>query len=75
MVYPKENLDEGYRVIRDFVRLRLSTLKQEDKASLESEFKEWLTEESFDQDEIWTIPDLTDEGLCDFFHRAISQGK
>ncbi|KGG23303.1 hypothetical protein EV09_0927 [Prochlorococcus marinus str. SS35] len=37
------------------------------------EFKEWLIEENSDGVDIWTIPDLTDEGLCDFFKRAISK--
>ncbi|KGG12178.1 hypothetical protein EV05_1383 [Prochlorococcus sp. MIT 0601] len=40
---------------------------------LYSEFREWIEDTNFDDDETWSIPDLTDEGLRDFFKRAISQ--
>ncbi len=52
---------------------RLGSLKGKDREAVIFEFKEWLLETAHDGDEIWSIPDLTDEGLRDFFRRAISR--
>ena len=73
MVYPKDYPDEGQKLICDHVRRRLFSLGNNDREALEAEFKEWLAEETFDQGDLWSIPDLSDDGLRDFFCRAISQ--
>ncbi|KGG35654.1 hypothetical protein EV11_1218 [Prochlorococcus sp. SS52] len=61
------------RVIDSYLSERLKSLQGKDRRALIMEFKEWLIEENSDGVDIWTIPDLTDEGLCDFFKRAISK--
>ena len=61
------------RVIDDYLAKRLSALEGSDRKALILEFKEWISDKSSEVDNVWTIPDLTDEGLCDFFKRAISR--
>ena len=65
--------EESMRVIDDYLGKRLNSLEGEDREALVFEFKEWLTDKSSDEDNVWTIPDLTDDGLRDFFKRAISR--
>ena len=65
--------DKGLQVIDSYLRHRLSRLKGKDRIALILEFKEWLIEDNQTDADIWTIPDLTDEGLRDFFKRAISR--
>ncbi len=65
--------DRSMQVIDDYLSERLRNLNGKDRDSVLNEFKEWLANESSDGDEIWTIPDLTDDGLRDFFKRAISR--
>ncbi len=72
MRYLSGTPDKGMSIIDDYLCQRLQALKGKDKTALVMEFKEWLVETSYEEDEVWTIPDLTDEGLCDFFKRAIS---
>jgi len=60
-------------IIDDYLSSRIQVLKGKDRDAIVLEFKEWILEENSDGDEIWTIPDLTDEGLLDFFMRAISR--
>ena len=74
MKYSRDYMDEGHGFICFHIKSRLLILKGKQKDALYSEFKEWLDDELFDQDDVWSIPDLTDEGLCDFFKRAISRG-
>ena len=61
------------RVIDDFLSERLKFLNGKNRDAIVLEFKEWIVEVNSDGDDVWTIPDLTDEGLCDFFKRAISK--
>ncbi len=65
--------DQCINVIDKFLIERLSYLKGKERKALLSEFKEWLIEGDDPDSEIWTIPDLTDAGLRDFFKRAISK--
>ncbi len=64
---------KGMEIIDDYLSKRIQVLKGKDRDAIVLEFKEWILEENSDGDEIWTIPDLTDEGLLDFFMRAISR--
>ncbi len=64
--------DKSIRVIDAYISRRLAVLKGGNRDAFVLEYKEWLSPEANYGDEIWTIPDLTDEGLCDFFRRAIS---
>ncbi len=73
MEYFESHLDEGFKSMLSSIRHRLSLIEGKDKESIYAEFKEWLEGDSYDQYEVWSIPDLSDEGLCDFFRRAISQ--
>ena len=52
---------------------RLNSLKGKDKTSLYNEFKELLTERKTFQEDLWSIPDLTNERYKNFFLRAINQ--
>ncbi len=63
--------EKSMLVIDDYLSTRLSMLQGKDKAALLLEFKEWMLTEG--ENDIWSIPDLTDEGLCDFFKRAITK--
>ena len=65
--------EKGLTVIDDYLVERIKILKGEDQKALLLEFKEWIMEKDIDGDNIWTIPDLTDDGLRDFFKRAISR--
>ena len=65
--------DKSMQVIDQYLIRRLSFLKGEDRNALISEFKEWLLEGNDPDADSWAIPDLTDEGLRDFFTRAISR--
>ena len=65
--------NKGMEIIDDYLAKRIQMLKGKDRDAIVLEFKEWILEENSDGDEIWTIPDLTDEGLLDFFMRAISK--
>ncbi|KGG15509.1 MULTISPECIES: hypothetical protein [unclassified Prochlorococcus] len=65
--------DKSIKVIDDYFSERVNLLRGKDKNALISEFKEWLIKDRRAEDNVWTIPDLTDEGLCDFFKRAISK--
>ena len=65
--------DKCIQVIERHLIERLSYVKGADRIALIAEFKEWLFEDNDPDDDIWTIPDLTDEGLHDFFKRAISK--
>ena len=65
--------NKGMEIIDDYLSKRIQLLKGKDRDAIVLEFKEWILEENSDGDEIWTIPDLTDEGLLDFFMRAISR--
>ena len=65
--------DKSMRVIDDFLSERLKFLNGKNRDAIVLEFKEWIVEVNSDGDDVWTIPDLTDEGLCDFFKRAISK--
>ena len=65
--------NKGMEIIDDYLSKRIQVLKGKDRDAIVLEFKEWILEENSDGAEIWTIPDLTDEGLLDFFMRAISR--
>ncbi len=65
--------NKGMEIIDDYLSKRIQVLKGKERDAIVLEFKEWILEENSDGDEIWTIPDLTDEGLLDFFLRAISR--
>ena len=65
--------NKGMEIIDDYLSRRIQVLKGKDRDAIVLEFKEWILEENSNGDEIWTIPDLTDEGLLDFFLRAISR--
>ncbi len=65
--------NKGMEIIDDYLSKRIQVLKGKDRDAIVLEFKEWILEENSNGDEIWTIPDLTDEGLLDFFMRAISR--
>ena len=65
--------DKCIQVIERHLMERLSSIKGDDRIALIAEFKEWLWEECDSEADIWTIPDLTDEGLRDFFRRAITK--
>ncbi len=65
--------DKCMQVIDRYLVERVSYLEGADRLALISEFKEWIVEGNDPEADIWTIPDLTDEGLCDFFKRAISK--
>ena len=65
--------DKSIQVIDQYLIKRLSLLKGGDRNALISEFKEWLLEGNDPDTDSWAIPDLTDEGLRDFFKRAISK--
>tara|TARA_B100001250_G_scaffold206296_1_gene177082 strand:- start:21 stop:245 length:225 start_codon:yes stop_codon:yes gene_type:complete len=73
MAYTKDHVDQNLREISAYVASRSVALKGKDRIAISMEFKEWLDVNDLDPDDIWTIPDLTDEGLLDFFKRAISQ--
>ena len=73
MKYLKGPPEKGMRIIDDFLSERLRIIKGKERDSLVMEFKEWIADDYFDENNVWTIPDLTDEGLCDFFRRAISK--
>ncbi len=73
MTYATDHLKQNISEISDYLISRASYLKGNDRDALINEFKEWLIDSDLDQDDIWTIPDLTDDGLLDFFKRAISQ--
>ena len=73
MNYFSDSADKSMVVLDNYLAKRLSTLTGKDRAAMVLEFKEWLIEKNIEGDEIWTIPDLTDDGLCDFFKRAISR--
>ncbi len=61
------------QLIFGYLAKRLNTLKGKDKASLYNEFKEWLAERNISKEELWSIPDLTNERYKNFFLRAINQ--
>ena len=65
--------DKCLQIIERHIIKRLSCIKGGDRVALIAEFKEWLWEECDSEADIWTIPDLTDEGLRDFFRRAITK--
>ncbi len=65
--------EESMKVIDEYLVNRLNHLKGKNREALLLEFKEWILDENKGTDNVWTIPDLTDEGLCDFFRRAISR--
>ncbi len=65
--------NKGMKIIDDYLSRRIHCLSGKDRDAIVLEFKEWILEENLNGDEIWTIPDLTDEGLLDFFRRAISR--
>ena len=71
MQHLSDSPDKCMRIIDEFLSKRLRSLEGRDKDALFWEYKEWLINENNKDDEIWAIPDLTDEGLCDFFKRAI----
>ena len=73
MKYLYGGADKSIQVIERYLINRLSCLNGADRLAFISEFKEWLLEENDPDADIWTIPDLTDEGLRDFFKRAISR--
>ena len=73
MEYLASTPDNCMKVIDEYLSLRLKTLKGRNRNALIMEYKEWLIEGEEEVEDIWTIPDLTDEGLCDFFKRAISR--
>ena len=59
--------------LQEYLSNRLITLKGRDLKAFESEFKEWIHEGSDAEKKVWTIPDLTDKQLRNFFLRAIAQ--
>ena len=65
--------DKCIQVIERHLIERLTFVKGGDRIALIAEFKEWLLEGNDPEADICTIPDLTDEGLHDFFKRAISK--
>ena len=65
--------DKSMRVIDDHLTERLPYLEGKDREAMILEFKEWILDENYFESDIWTIPDLTDEGLREFFKRAISK--
>ena len=67
-----QSADKSMKVLDEYLSERLGTLRGRDRHAFVLEYKEWLLAEANHGEEIWTIPDLTDEGLCDFFRRAIS---
>ena len=73
MKYLSGARDKSIQVIEMHLIERLSSVKGADRSALIAEFREWLLDEKDPEADIWTIPDLTDEGLRDFFKRAISK--
>ncbi len=73
MEYLYVDPDKSMQVIDKYLIQRLSSLEGKDRRAVISEFKEWLLESKNTDNDIWTIPDLTDDGLRDFFTRAISR--
>ena len=73
MPYTKDHIDQNFKEISTYLASRFLVLEGSDRKAIFMEFQEWLDKSEFDPDDIWTIPDLTDEGLLDFFKRAISQ--
>ncbi len=66
---PEKSLIE----IDNYISKRLKILSGKDKSAVLLEFKEWLIDqEEFESDNIWAIPDLTDDGLREFFQRVIA---
>ncbi len=65
--------DKSIRVINKYLSERVNCLQGEDRIAIIAEFKEWLVDENEIEENIWSIPDLTDDGLRDFFQRAISR--
>ena len=61
------------KLIINHVYQRMLEVNADDKEALALEFKEWLTCQKIDKAEIWSIPDLTNKTLRNFFLRAISQ--
>ncbi|WP_269622722.1 hypothetical protein [Prochlorococcus marinus] len=73
MRYLSHHPDKSLREIDVFLTTRLNFLHGENRKAVIMEFKEWLIEDKIEDDSIWSIPDLTDKILCEFFKRAISK--
>lgn len=70
----KNGLTLREKLLQEYLSNRLIKLKGSDLKAFESEFKEWLEEGSCSaKKEIWSIPDLTNKRLRNFFLRAIAQ--
>ncbi len=73
MPYLPRSPDKCIQDIDKYLTNRLPELKGKDRSAVIMEFKEWILDQTENEADIWTMPDLTDEALLDFFKRAISR--
>ena len=66
-------LKSNLKVIRKFYKLRVNSLNIKEANSLFNEYKEWI-DNSFDENnDVWTLPDLTRTERLDNFCRSIKK--
>ena len=66
-------LKSNLKVIRKFYKLRVNSLNIKEANSLFNEYKEWIDNSFHENNDVWTLPDLTRTERLDNFCRSIKK--
>ena len=68
----REYINANLKVIKNHLNKRTKKLSKLNRNSIKEEFKEW-NDPLFDNELIWTLPDLTKIERCNNFCRSIKK--
>ena len=68
----REYINKNFKVINSYIRKRTKKISKLNKKSINEEFKEW-EDPLFDEELIWTLPDLTKIERYKNFCRSIKK--
>ena len=68
----REYINTNLKVIKNHLNKRTKKLSKLNRNSIKEEFKEW-NDPLFDNELIWTLPDLTKTERCKNFCRSIKK--
>ena len=68
----REYINANFKVIKNHLNRRTKKLSKLNRNSITQEFKEW-NDPLFDNELIWTLPDLTKVERCKNFCRSIKK--
>ena len=69
----REYINSNLKIIKKYINLRAKEVSYRNKLSIIQEFKEWDEESILNEQNIWTLPDLTSTERFKNFYRSIKK--